>query len=333
MDPSLYKALAGLSAPRRAQLYGLATSAGEPPAVARALRWGLLLVAGLLLASGLIFWIAANWQAQTRMFKLGLIEAALALSIVAACLWPRARLAALLCAHLVLGGLLAFVGQTYQTGADAWQLFAVWAALSLIWTLLARSDLLWTLWMAVGALGLASWQGRIDGLDWWFSRPEPLAVVLPQMLLWLGLALVPWLVSCLPWLRSPQGLGRISHRLGLGLSLLVWCTYGVRHWLDGGQGQVFAMACALTAGIAFVSFKGRLQDFPSLCMATLAANALAMAAVLHLAEPQDIMGLILLCLLLGLGGLWGSVTGLMAVQRRMRVQAQAAVKTEAEVGA
>jgi uncharacterized membrane protein len=333
MDPRLYQALAGLSAPRRAQLYGLATSAGEPPAVARALRWGLLLVAGLLLASGLIFWIAANWQTQTRMFKLGLIEAALALAVVAACLWPRARLAALLCAHLVLGGLLAFVGQTYQTGADAWQLFAVWAVLSLIWTLLARSDLLWTLWMAVGALGLASWQGRIDGLDWWFSRTEPLAVVLPQMLLWLGLALVPWLVSCLPWLRCAQGLGRISHRLGLGLCLLVWCTYGVRHWFDADPGfVVFAMACGLTAGIGFVSFQGRLQDFPSLCMATLAANALAMVAVLRLAEPQDITGLISLCLLLGLGGLWGSVTGLMAVQRRMRVQAQMLERKE-EVGA
>lgn len=327
MDPRLYQALAGLSAPRRAQLYGLATSAGEPLAVARALRWGLLLVAGLLLASGLIFWIAANWQTQTRMFKLGLIEAALALAVVAACLWPRARLAALLCAHLVLGGLLALVGQTYQTGADAWQLFAVWAALSLIWTLLARSDLLWTLWMAVGALGMATWQGRIDGLDWWFSRTEPLAVVLPQLLLWLGLALVPWLVSCLPWLRCAQGLGRISHRLGLGLCLLVWCTYGVRHWLDADPGfVVFAMACALTAGIGLLSFQGRLQDFPSLCMATLAANALAMVAVLRLAEPQDIMGLILLCLFLGLGGLWGSVTGLMAVQRRMRAQAQDAEK-------
>ena len=34
-----------------------------------------------------------------------------------------------------IAGLLAFVGQTYQTGADAWQLFATWAALALVWAL------------------------------------------------------------------------------------------------------------------------------------------------------------------------------------------------------
>ncbi|WP_051303676.1 DUF2157 domain-containing protein [Comamonas composti] len=330
MDQSLYKAAAGLDAADARQLYALATSPGEPAALAHRLRWGLLLVAGLLLASGLIFWIAANWQEQTRMFKLGLIEAALALSIAAACLWPRARLAALLCAHLVLGGLLAFVGQTYQTGADAWQLFATWAALSLLWTLIARSDLLWTLWMLVGAMGLASWQGRIHGLDLLLSDPEPLSVVVPQMLLWLGLALVPWLVSRLRGIACARGLGRISHRLGLALVLMIWCTYGVSHWFHEARGfVVFAMACALTAGTAYLSLQSRLQDFPSLCLATLAANVLAMSALLRVIEFHDVAGALFLCLMLGLAGLWASVTGLLAAQRRMRAQAWAREKEEA----
>src|SRR5690606_21168947 len=117
--------------------YALAVAPGTPQALERRIRSGLLLVAALLLASGLIFWVAANWQGQTRLFKLGLIEGGLALSVLAALVWPRVRVAALLCATLVLGGLLAYVGQTYQTGADAWQLFATWAALSLVWTALA----------------------------------------------------------------------------------------------------------------------------------------------------------------------------------------------------
>ena len=145
MDPNLYQAARQLPPgdARVTQLYRLATSPAHPEALADKTRKALFMVAALLLASGLIFWIAANWQEQSRLFRLGLIEAALAASVLIACLWPRARLAALFCATLVLGGLLAFVGQTYQTGADAWQLFAVWAGLALVWVCLARSDLLW----------------------------------------------------------------------------------------------------------------------------------------------------------------------------------------------
>ncbi len=41
--------------------------------------------------------------------------------------------AALLLATLLLGVFLALFGQTYQTGADPWQLFANWALLILPW--------------------------------------------------------------------------------------------------------------------------------------------------------------------------------------------------------
>ena len=41
----------------------------------------------------------------------------------------RAPLALLV--FLITGGLFASIGQTYQTGADPWQLFALWAALGL----------------------------------------------------------------------------------------------------------------------------------------------------------------------------------------------------------
>ena len=162
MDPHLYQASQPLvpDQERVAQLYQLAVSPRNPQTMASRVRTGLLLVAALLLGCGLIFWIAANWQAQSRLFKLSLIEAALAASVLAACLWPRMRVAALFCATLVLGGLLAFVGQTYQTGADAWQLFAVWAALSLIWVGMLRSDWLWLLWVLIVALDIVMQMGK-----------------------------------------------------------------------------------------------------------------------------------------------------------------------------
>ncbi|WP_027010573.1 DUF2157 domain-containing protein, partial [Comamonas sp. B-9] len=91
MDSTLYQVSAQSAPgdPRIAPLYALAVSAGAPADLARKIRAGLLLVGALLVASGLIFWVAANWQAQSHWFKLGLIEGTLALSVLAACLWPR----------------------------------------------------------------------------------------------------------------------------------------------------------------------------------------------------------------------------------------------------
>jgi uncharacterized membrane protein len=49
----------------------------------------------------------------------------------------------LFCAVLILGALLALFGQTYQTGADPWQLFATWAMLILPVVVFGRSEVLW----------------------------------------------------------------------------------------------------------------------------------------------------------------------------------------------
>src|SRR5690606_16273414 len=42
-------------------------------------------------------------------------------------------------ASVAVGGLLALVGQIYQTGADPWQLFLLWAVLLLPWLVLVRT--------------------------------------------------------------------------------------------------------------------------------------------------------------------------------------------------
>lgn len=327
MDPSLYQAAARIApgegrAAQLAQLYALAVSPGSPQALAARLRNGLALVAALLLACGLIFWIAANWQAQTRMFKLGLIEGALALSVLAALLWPRVRTAALLCATLVLGGVLAFIGQTYQTGADAWQLFAVWAALALVWVGLARSDVLWTLWVLIAALGIALWAGRFDIWNVLFVEHESLPQLVIRMGLWLAPALVPALVACVPWLRVKGDVAWWSHRVALGCALAAWAGIGIVHLFDfaGRQsGAALVLSALLIGGSIWVSMQGRLQDFVALCLAVLAANVWVLSAVARaLFHGNDFEAMLLFFSLLTLACLGGSVRGLMAVQRRMR---------------
>ena len=325
MDPNLYQAARQLPPgdARVTQLYRLATSPAHPEALADKTRKALFMVAALLLASGLIFWIAANWQEQSRLFRLGLIEAALAASVLLACLWPRARLAALLCATLVLGGLLAFVGQTYQTGADAWQLFAVWAGLALVWVCLARSDLLWCLWVLIAATGIVMWTGRFDLWNVFSNGSESPARTFVNMGLWLLLAVVPALVSLVPALRVHGGMGWWSHRVALACALLVWASIGLVRLFDDGvvMDPVQLLALVLVAAALGLSWKGRFQDFSSLCMAALAINALLLAPLLRWLfnfgglEAMALFGVVE-TVVLGVSLSW-----LLAQKKRMQAQA------------
>nr|WP_320125806.1 DUF2157 domain-containing protein [uncultured Shewanella sp.] len=156
----------------------------------RSLIANLLLWFGALsFASGVIFFFAYNWQSLGRVAKFGLIEVAIVLAIAAfAWLYYRAnslsaashslrhshshsnhsnqcndsnnsRFGAttangvLLAASVLVGGLLALVGQTYQTGADPWQLFALWALVILPFAWVAGFDGLWLL--LVGLINLS----------------------------------------------------------------------------------------------------------------------------------------------------------------------------------
>jgi uncharacterized membrane protein len=139
----------------------------------------LLWFGALSFASGVIFFFAYNWQSLGRFAKFGLIEVAIVFAIGAfAWLYYRAnslsaashshshsnqsndsRFGAttangvLLAASVLVGGLLALVGQTYQTGADPWQLFALWALVILPFAWVAGFDGLWLL--LVGLINLS----------------------------------------------------------------------------------------------------------------------------------------------------------------------------------
>ena len=118
----------------------------------------VLLWMGLaLIAFGLIFFLAFNWKALGRFEKFALAEA----MVVAALLFvwrfgvdQSAGKAALLGASLFLGALLALIGQTYQTGADTFELFGSWAAMILPWVLVGRFPALWLLWLALVNLAI-----------------------------------------------------------------------------------------------------------------------------------------------------------------------------------
>ena len=107
--------------------------AGELPSrsdwrgfIDRLLLWG----GAMLLAVGVIFFFAYNWSELGRVARLGLAELLVAVA-VAWCGWfgterPAGK-ASLFVAAVLTGALLALFGQTYQTGADTFELFITWA--------------------------------------------------------------------------------------------------------------------------------------------------------------------------------------------------------------
>lgn len=139
------------------------------------LAWGL---AVLLLASGLVTWIAANWENWGHVAKFALAQGAVLVSAGLALLFRRrsggwghdlgvpAALTGL--AAVATGGLLALIGQTYQTGADPWQLFALWTVLIIPWVFTVRSVFLSVLWLVLINTALYLWidVARLG----WFGR-------------------------------------------------------------------------------------------------------------------------------------------------------------------
>ncbi|MDY0205251.1 MAG: DUF2157 domain-containing protein [Pseudomonas sp.] len=117
----------------------------------------LLAFAVVLLCSGVIFFFAYNWDELSRHSKFAIAQAALLLSLLPLLrfnLQQPAAQAAICAASLLVGALLALVGQTYQSGADTYQLFLIWAVLITPWAVLARMPVLWLLLLVLLNLSL-----------------------------------------------------------------------------------------------------------------------------------------------------------------------------------
>lgn len=115
----------------------------------------LLIIGAVALVLSLVFFIAYNWQNLGKIGKFALVEGALTITIAlyVALSFRRQfqliRQLLLLIASIITGSLLALFGQVYQTGADTWQLFFVWAILITPWVVIARFPALWLLWLGL----------------------------------------------------------------------------------------------------------------------------------------------------------------------------------------
>ena len=159
----------------------------------------LLLWSGILsLASGIIFFLAFNWDELGRFGKFALVEAAMVAALVVYLRLPdssRVGSALLFGLALLTGALLALFGQTYQTGADTWQLFATWALFVTPLALLGRTVVLWVLWVLLANLALVLYLETFR--PFWFLYEIPMLA----LILWGFNSLVQlvWELAALRW--------------------------------------------------------------------------------------------------------------------------------------
>lgn len=244
----------------------------------------LLWLGGLALAFAVLFFIAFNWDDIGRFAKFGMVEGLIILAIVVFCKAGHHTVAgkvSLLFATICLGVLLALYGQTYQTGADPWQLFFSWAVLILPWTIIGRFSALWVILIMLINISLLLYHQSFGGIFFMFDSKTGV--------LWLAfilntLFLISWELVAASWHRMSE---RWPLRLlaTVGGIPLTWLVLHSIFTHDGGplpgivwsiwlaamyviyrrtRLDLFMLACGCLSGITVVtSFLGEqmLEDF------------------------------------------------------------------------
>ena len=232
MQPSLKRSeLDGL-----AEFYSLDTQRTETlleladarPSRAEGLRFlaTCLRIGGILsLAAGVVFFVAANWSKLAVFGRFALIELVLVACAALAFVRPPpafvGRGAAFL-AFIATGALLALFGQTYQTGADVYELFLTWSLLGLplvaaaMWSVASAA---WVLVLNTALLLFCGWHPA-GGLLWALFggmpfRPAHLVLCAAALNLALWFAFEMLRVDAVPdWVRR----------------LILSCAFGFGAW-------------------------------------------------------------------------------------------------------
>jgi uncharacterized membrane protein len=171
-----------------------------------------------------MFFVAYNWNDIGRFAKFAMLEGIIVIAIVAYCRLggdSAASKVSLLVATICLGVLQALYGQTYQTGADPWQLFFFWALLILPWAIIGRFAAIWIVWVALINVSMVLYYATFPGLFWF--RAASSSGVLWLMFVFNTLVLVAWeyLTVTWPWLKERWAIRLLAIGSGVSLTWLV----------------------------------------------------------------------------------------------------------------
>ncbi len=279
----------------------------------------LLLVGVALVLTGVAFFFAYNWARMATWTKFALIEGALAGCVLAAWLVGIERLAGkllALAAAAFTGMLLAVYGQTYQTGADAYELFLGWALLILGWVVILRFGALWIMWLAILNTGVILYWTQV-------LLPNETASFASLCIL---LTFVNGAALALRELGAERGIDWIKHlwlRHVLLLAVLAYPTMSTVGTVVEANRRHFAGALAVlvwlgVVGLAFWFYRCRARDLHALPSCALSTCIVVLSFLgKALFESSTEAPMLLLFGLLVLAVVGGAATWLQWTSRQM----------------
>lgn len=260
------------------RLKQLAALDAPPPSLQRYLPFGIAVLAAVLTGLGIVFWVAANWAVLPRSMRFMLLQAIVLATLLGAWRLPVARIPLSLLGFIACGGLFAYFGQTYQTGADPWQLFALWAALTLPLCLGVRHDVLWVAWTIV-ALTATQLFSAVQTNGWWWDQEISLQSSLGS---WVPALLLAILFRFAPRAWIGVGAGAWPMRLSMIFAVIGLATMSVRSLFAVANTGFYPISLLIVAMLAVAFSRRGLFDIFVLSVLGLALNVLLVCGMTQL---------------------------------------------------
>ena len=274
----------------------------------------LLWLGGLALSFAVLFFIAYNWNEIGRFARFAMVEVAMVVAIVVYWRLGSHNMVAkvsLLAATLFLGVLLGLYGQTYQTGADTWQLFFNWALLMLPWALIGRFAAIWIIWILLINLSLGLYYSVFPGSFGFIFSSETALFWL--MFIFNTLALIAWelLSNKWQWLDKAWAIRLLA--VASGVSVTTLALYAV--FSAPGVSSLSILVWVLWMAALFYTYRYLKHDLFMLAGFCLSGIVVVVAFFAqHMLDHADAGAFLLLALIvIGLGT--GSAIWLRNIQR------------------
>ena len=299
---------------RMQRLFSIAALDQQANGVTKWLPRGVAVLAAALGGLGVVLWIAANWDTLSRFGRFALLQGFVLVMCLGAMWRPAGRAPLGLLALLATGALFAYFGQTYQTGADPWQLFALWAALTLPLCAAIRSDVLWAPWALIVMTAISLWVHAHTGHRW-RVQPDDLQA---HVIGWLAAAALTGALS--PALRHYSGAGPWAMRTAATLAVVMVTLTAIGGLFHKGVAPHYWLGLLLLAAAAVALSLPRHFEIYALSAVALGWNTLVVAGVARwqFDRPQhgDPIGALLIIGLVAAGLLAATVSGVMRLSRR-----------------
>jgi uncharacterized membrane protein len=147
----------------------------------------MLGMGAIFLIAGIFFFFAYNWSGMDKFSRFAVVEGAVIVATLFAFFlkldtWGgRISLAG---AALFMGLALGVIGQTYQTGADSWQLFQTWTILISAWVLISRWNIMYLIWMVLLNITISLYWGQVIESEWEYLNLTIIVVNMLFLLAW-----------------------------------------------------------------------------------------------------------------------------------------------------